>query len=112
VTPEQPFVIATNNYRASGGGHFPGLDGNHIVLASPDGAREILARWIERKRHLDAADLAPTSWHFAPLKTRGPVVFRAAAGKQAVAAAAGLKDIRQLADHGDGTATYAIDLSH
>ena len=112
VTPEQPFVIATNNYRASGGGHFPGLDGNHIVLASPDGAREILARWIERKRHLDAADLAPTSWHFAPLKTRGPVVFRAAAGKQAVAAAAGLKGIRQLADHGDGTATYAIDLSH
>jgi 2',3'-cyclic-nucleotide 2'-phosphodiesterase/3'-nucleotidase len=112
VTPEQPFVIATNNYRASGGGHFPGLDGNHIVLASPDGVREILARWIGRRQHLDATDLEPTSWHFAPLKTRGPVVFRGAAGKQAVAAAAGLKGIRQIADHGNGTATYAIDLSH
>jgi len=111
VTPDQPFVIVTNNYRASGGGHFPGLDGSNIVLASPDGAREILARWIERKQHLTAADLEPTSWHFAPLKTRGTVVFRAAAGKQAVATAAGLHHVRQLKDHGDGTATYAIDLS-
>ncbi|MCP1372961.1 bifunctional 2',3'-cyclic-nucleotide 2'-phosphodiesterase/3'-nucleotidase [Dyella lutea] len=111
VIPDQPFIVATNNYRANGGGHFPGLDGSGIVLASPDGAREILARWIERRQHLGPGDLEPTSWHFAPLQTRSPVVFKGAAGKQAVAAAAGLTGIRQLADHGDGTATYAIDLS-
>ncbi|MBU6247908.1 MAG: bifunctional 2',3'-cyclic-nucleotide 2'-phosphodiesterase/3'-nucleotidase [Xanthomonadaceae bacterium] len=111
VTPEQPFIVATNNYRANGGGHFPGLDGRSVVLASPDGAREILARWIERRKHLGPADLEPTSWHFAPVRTRGPVVFRSAAGKQAVAAAAGLAGIRQRVDHGDGTATYTIDLS-
>jgi 2',3'-cyclic-nucleotide 2'-phosphodiesterase / 3'-nucleotidase len=110
VKPDQPFIIVTNNYRASGGGHFPGLDGSNIVLASPDGAREILARWIERKQHLGEADLAPTSWHFAPLKTHGPVVFSGAAGKQAVAEQAGLTHVRQLRDHGDGTATYRIDL--
>lgn len=112
VTPGQPFVIVTNNYRASGGGHFPGLDGSNIVLASPDGAREILARWIERKRHLGATDLEPTSWHFAPLKTLGAVVFSGAAGKQAVAEQAGLTGVRQIKDHGDGTATYRIDLAH
>lgn len=112
VTADQPFIVATNNYRANGGGHFPGLDGSNIVLSSPDGAREILARWIERRQQLGPAELEPTSWHFAPVRTRGLVVFRGAAGKQAVAAAAGLGDIRQLADHGDGTATYAIDLSH
>lgn len=111
VTPAQPFVIVTNNYRASGGGHFPGLDGSNVVLASPDGAREILARWIERRQHLGKADLEPTSWHFAPLKTRGTVVFSAAEGKQSLAKDAGLEGIRQLKDHGDGTATYAIDLS-
>ena len=110
VAPDQPFVVATNNYRANGGGHFPGLDGSSIVLTSPDGAREILARWLERQRHLGAGDLEPTSWRFAPVKTRGPVVFRGAAGKLPVATAAGLKGIRQLADHGDGTATYAITL--
>ncbi|HXD37701.1 MAG TPA: bifunctional 2',3'-cyclic-nucleotide 2'-phosphodiesterase/3'-nucleotidase [Rhodanobacter sp.] len=111
VTPMQPFIVVTNNYRASGGGHFPGLDGSNIVLAAPDGTREILAKWIEHKKHLGAADLEPASWHFAPLKTRGPVVFTAAAGKLDVAEAAGLRNIRLLKDNGDGTAVYAIDLS-
>ena len=112
VAPTQPFVVVTNNYRASGGGHFPGLDGSNIVLAAPDGTREILAHWIERKQHLDAADLEATSWQFAPLKTRGPVVFTGAANKLDVAKAAGLHNIRQLKDNGDGTAVYAVDLSH
>jgi 2',3'-cyclic-nucleotide 2'-phosphodiesterase/3'-nucleotidase len=112
VAPSDPFIIATNNYRASGGGHFPGLDGNNIVLAAPDGTREILAQWLQRHHRLDARDLEPRSWKFAPLKTRGKVVFTAASGKQSVAREAGLDNIRQLKDHGDGTATYAIDLSH
>jgi 2',3'-cyclic-nucleotide 2'-phosphodiesterase/3'-nucleotidase len=111
VAPRDPFIIATNNYRASGGGHFPGLDGNNIVLAAPDGTREILAQWLQRHHRLDSKDLEPTSWKFAPLKTHGPVTFTAASGKQDVARAAGLGNIRQLKDHGDGTATYAIDLS-
>ncbi|CAM5259812.1 bifunctional 2',3'-cyclic-nucleotide 2'-phosphodiesterase/3'-nucleotidase [Rhodanobacter lindaniclasticus] len=111
VAPTQPFIVVTNNYRASGGGHFPGLDGSNIVLAAPDGTREILAKWIERKQHLGAADLEPTSWRFAPLKTCGPVVFTGAAGKLDVAKAAGLHNIRQLRDNGDGTAVYAIDLA-
>lgn len=111
VSPEQPFIVVTNNYRASGGGHFPGLDGSNIVLAAPDGNREILAKWLENHRQIGAKDLEPTSWKFAPLKTRGPVVFTAASGKQALAHAVGLDNIRQLKDHGDGTATYAIDLS-
>ncbi len=112
VTPKQPFIVVTNNYRASGGGHFPGLDGSNIVLAAPDGTREILARWLQRKQRISAAELAPRSWHFAPLKTHGPIVFTGASGKQDIAHAAGLDNIHLLKDHGDGTATYTIDLSH
>jgi 2',3'-cyclic-nucleotide 2'-phosphodiesterase/3'-nucleotidase len=111
VGPQQPFVIVTNNYRASGGGHFPGLDGSSIVLAAPDGTREILARWLEHRKQIGTDDLQPTSWTFAPLKTHGPVTFTAASGKQGVARAAGLENILQVKDKGDGTATYAIDLS-
>ena len=112
VTPTQPFIIATNNYRASGGGHFPGLDGSTVVLAAPDGNREILARWLQRQHAIDKQVLEPASWRFAVLKTRGPVVFTAASGKLDVAREAGMRNIRQLRDHGDGTATYAIDLAH
>jgi 2',3'-cyclic-nucleotide 2'-phosphodiesterase/3'-nucleotidase len=112
VTPAQAFIVATNNYRANGGGRFPGLDGGNIVMAAPDGAREILAHWLQQHQRIAAGDLPPPSWHFAPLATRGPVVFTAASGKLDIARAAGLGNIRQLKDHGDGTATYAIDLSH
>ena len=112
VTPSQMFVVVTNNYRASGGGHFPGLDGSNVVLAAPDGTREILARWLQAHPTLGPKDLPSPSWHFARLKTRGTVVFTAASDKQAVAEADGLHNIRQLRDNGDGTAVYAIDLSH
>lgn len=112
VKPDQPFVVVTNNYRASGGGHFPGLDGSNIVLAAPDGTREIVAQWIRQHREIAARDLPARSWRFAPLKTAGPVTFTSAAGKQGVAQADGLAGVRQLKDNGDGTAVYAIDLSH
>jgi 2',3'-cyclic-nucleotide 2'-phosphodiesterase / 3'-nucleotidase len=111
IAPTQPFIVVTNNYRASGGGNFPGLDGKNIVLAAPDGTREILAAWLQRHQQLGAKDLESTSWRFAPLKAHGTIVFKAASGKQDVAQAAGLEHIRQIKDNGDGTATYAIDLS-
>ncbi|MFC4525811.1 bifunctional 2',3'-cyclic-nucleotide 2'-phosphodiesterase/3'-nucleotidase [Dyella halodurans] len=112
VTPEQQFIVATNNYRASGGGNFPGLDGKSIVLAAPDGAREILARWLQARQDIGAKDLPATSWQFAPLKTRGEVVFKDAAGKQQLARELGVTAVRELKDNGDGTALYAIDLAH
>ena len=112
VKPNQPFIVATNNYRAGGGGDFPGLDGSNVVLASPEETREIVTHWIERRKLITASDLEPTSWHFAPLKTRGPVLFEGPSGKQALARSVGLENLHQRTDHGDGTATWAIDLSH
>ncbi|MDE1893935.1 MAG: bifunctional 2',3'-cyclic-nucleotide 2'-phosphodiesterase/3'-nucleotidase [Pseudomonadota bacterium] len=112
VRPQQRFIVVTNNYRASGGGDFPGLDGRNIVLASPEGTREILAHWLARRHRIGASDLEPRSWRFAPLQTRGPVVFDGPANKLDVARAAGVDNIRPLKDHGDGTATWLIDLSH
>ncbi|RDS82127.1 bifunctional 2',3'-cyclic-nucleotide 2'-phosphodiesterase/3'-nucleotidase [Dyella monticola] len=112
ITPSQIFVVVTNNYRASGGGRFPGLDGHNIVLAAPDGTREILAEWLKSHPTLSADDLPRASWHFARLKTRGTVVFTSASDKQPVAEADDLHTIRQLRDNGDGTAVYAIDLAH
>lgn len=110
VDPKQPFIVATNNYRANGGGHFPGLDGSSIVLAAPDGNREILADWLRAKGRITAADLEPTSWRFAPVKIPGPVTFACPAGKLDVARAAGVDNVRQLRTSGEGRAVCAIDL--
>jgi 2',3'-cyclic-nucleotide 2'-phosphodiesterase/3'-nucleotidase len=111
VEPAQPFVVVTNNYRASGGGGFPGLDGKNIVLAAPDGSREILAEWLKAKGTVTAGDIEPTSWRFAPVKVAGPLTFPCPAGKLDIATALGLPPIRELSTTGDGAAKCAVDLS-
>ncbi|MDY1548962.1 bifunctional 2',3'-cyclic-nucleotide 2'-phosphodiesterase/3'-nucleotidase [Luteibacter sahnii] len=110
VKDDQPFIVVTNNYRANGGGDFPGLKGDAVVLNAPDGNREVVIRWVQSKKTITTADLDKRSWHFAPVKTKGPVTFVTAPGKEAVATSLGLP-VRQLRDNGDGTAVYTIDLS-
>jgi 2',3'-cyclic-nucleotide 2'-phosphodiesterase/3'-nucleotidase len=112
VDAKQEFIVVTNNYRASGGGKFPGIDGSNIVLSAPDGNREVLIDWVREHKHLvRAQDGANRNWHFAPVKTVGPVTFTSASGKLDLAKADGITHVRLLKDNGDGTSTYAVDLA-
>ncbi|HEX7341938.1 MAG TPA: bifunctional 2',3'-cyclic-nucleotide 2'-phosphodiesterase/3'-nucleotidase [Rhodanobacteraceae bacterium] len=107
ITPSERFIVATNNYRAGGGGHFPGMDGKHTLLNAPDGNRAIVVAWLKRHPQLTRAELPARSWHFAPLALHGPVTLVAPSGKQALARGLGL-DVRALKAHADGTSTYAV----
>ena len=115
VAPSQQFLVATNNYRASGGGNFPGLDGGNIVLAAPDSSRDVLIAYIKRAKTLTRARNGSTrSWRFAPVANKGPVVFHAAPNMLALAKEAGLTSVSQIKTDdggGKGFALYAIDLS-
>jgi 2',3'-cyclic-nucleotide 2'-phosphodiesterase/3'-nucleotidase len=114
VRAEQEFIVATNNFRASGGGAFPGLDGSKTVFASPDNNRAVLIAYIKAARHLTrAANGSTRSWRFAAVRTKGPVVFHSAPGKLALAREAGLAGVSLLKEDdggGKGYALYAIDL--
>ncbi|HKE47357.1 MAG TPA: 5'-nucleotidase C-terminal domain-containing protein, partial [Rhodanobacteraceae bacterium] len=106
------FIVVTNNYRASGGGRFPGLDGSNIVISAPDANRDVLIDWVrEHKQLTRRADGAERNWRFAPTKTAGPVVFTSATGKLDVARAAGIDNVRLIKDNGDGFSTYAVDFA-
>ena len=107
VRAEQEFIVATNNFRASGGGGFPGLDGSKTILASPDNNRAVLIAYIKSVQHLTrTANGSARSWSFAKVKTKGPVVFRSAPGKLALAREAGLDYIQ-----GRGDGRYEIELN-
>ena len=113
VDPAQTFIVVTNNYRASGGGRFPGLDGSNIVLSAPDANRDVLIGWLRERRHLThSADGADRNWRFVAVKTAGPVLFTSAAGKLDVAVACGLDNVKVFKDNGDGSAVYSVDLAH
>jgi 2',3'-cyclic-nucleotide 2'-phosphodiesterase / 3'-nucleotidase len=56
VDPNQSFLVVTNNYRASGGGGFPGCDGTSVVIEAPDANRDVLLKYVESK-----TEIAPQS---------------------------------------------------
>ncbi|WP_334004169.1 bifunctional 2',3'-cyclic-nucleotide 2'-phosphodiesterase/3'-nucleotidase [Burkholderia gladioli] len=110
------FIVATNNYRASGGGNFPGLDSSKTIFASPDANRDVLIAYIKKRGKLTrATDGAARSWRFTRLAgSAAHVRFASAPNLLAEAAAAGLTGITQVsADDGSGKglATYEIDLT-
>lgn len=65
IDPAQQFVIATNNYRASGGGKFPGLDGKNIILQSPDETRQALISYFNEQKNVNPA--ADSNWKLTPI---------------------------------------------
>lgn len=115
LSPGQEFIVATNNYRASGGGNFPGLDGSKTIYAAPDTSREVLIQYIKARKHLSRLENgADRSWSFTRVRTAGPVTYRSAKGKLALARAAGLMNVSVLSpDDGSGKnlSVYQLDLN-
>ncbi|HET9033794.1 MAG TPA: bifunctional 2',3'-cyclic-nucleotide 2'-phosphodiesterase/3'-nucleotidase [Dokdonella sp.] len=112
VDPAQTFILATNNYRASGGGDFPGTGEGHVLINAPDMNRSVLIDWIRQQRRLTfASNGSDQPWHFISLQTAGPVVFHTASGKLDLARRSGIKGVSETSNDGNGMSTYTIDLS-
>lgn len=76
----QDFYVVTNNYRASGGGGFPGLNGSQIVHDSTRESRAILQDYVTSTGDITAtrSDSKANHWHLKPLQTAGPIIYRTA----------------------------------
>jgi 2',3'-cyclic-nucleotide 2'-phosphodiesterase/3'-nucleotidase len=107
INPTQKFIVATNNYRASGGGKFPGAMGDTIVFEGPDTNRDVIVRYIVEKGTI--SPVADANWTFKPLDG-ATVLFDT--GPKAAAYSDSVKgvQIEPAGDGPDGFARFRIQL--
>ncbi|WP_299536273.1 bifunctional UDP-sugar hydrolase/5'-nucleotidase [uncultured Streptomyces sp.] len=72
VDPAARFVLAVNNYRASGGGNFPHVPGAEQVWANSDEIRNTIIQWVRARGSVDPAEFASVGWR---LTREGVPVF-------------------------------------
>ena len=103
VDDAQWFAVVTNNYRASGGGSFPGLDGSATVLQAPDENREALVQYLKSAQTLDPR--ADGNWAVLPVPG---VKLRFTSGAGGIAHLAQVPQVRLVKDNGDGSALFEL----
>src|SRR5262249_14826284 len=104
VTDGMEFVVATNNYRASGGGNFPGMDGSNIVFETTETNQEVIKDWLIEQKTVDAA-VTPI-WSFVPIG--GPVQAVFESSPEAKGLTGDGSRIRHVGDGPGGFALYAV----
>ena len=103
VADDAQFIVVTNNYRASGGGNFPGLNGRQIVMDAPDENREALVRYMAETKTINPS--ADNNWRIQPVPG---VKLRFLSGAGGIPHLAQYPQVRLVKDNGDGSALYEL----
>ncbi|EIT83681.1 bifunctional 2',3'-cyclic nucleotide 2'-phosphodiesterase/3'-nucleotidase precursor protein [Fictibacillus macauensis ZFHKF-1] len=100
----QEFIVATNNYRASGS--FPGVKNNSEVKLYPDENRQVLIDYITQQKTIDPT--ADHNWKFAEIPGEPNLTFESSPDAQAVVDPNG--PIKYVGKAAEGFAKYSYKM--
>ncbi len=107
VADSDEFIVATNNFRANGGGEFPGATAENVVFTGPDTNRDILVRHFVGQ---GTADLpAAPNWSFVPMPGTS-VLFETGPGARHHPAALSALRAEDLGDTPGGFVRFRLRL--
>jgi 2',3'-cyclic-nucleotide 2'-phosphodiesterase / 3'-nucleotidase len=108
IDDKAQFVVATNNYRAFGGGNFPALGADKVILDAPEENREALVEYLKAGSVGAGGKINPTAdnnWRILPVPGITMTFSSAAAAQKFLP---NHKNIKLLRDGADGFATFAL----
>ncbi len=107
IDPTALYVVATNNYRAGGGGNFPEINESKIIYEAPDTNRDVIVRYILAQGSIDPS--ADGNWSFVPMPGASVLFDTGARAKDFIANVKGIR-IEPTGEGESGFTRYRLTL--
>jgi len=113
IDDAQDFLVVSNNYRAGGGGNFPGVTSDKIVIDAPNENRQVVADYLIHMTEENPATgfdpSADDNWSFVSLSSTS-VTFRSSAKVSAQTFAGSKPAISYSSTDAEGFGVYTLNL--